>query len=957
MSPVRNREVSENVLRTELRTVIGKGYDVRPIIILQGRRTSTVPDELVVDDMPVMVRECGSTLAIYDTMYREPETHGLVIITDCSEEQLGSDILNYVVGHQVRRPKAWESLKNLFNATSISHDLYSLNNASTVAEELLHVLPGAPTQQSGETLTTTSIFTAVAQQCLNIETPSSVRDVLRWSRHADAANKVKKLARQDNAVLQGAYFSWHRAILGSRSLLINPIATGSPDSIRGLMPLCLATHILLQTTTNTGAGSAASLIDDEDKLPGEVKLALAKLQHRWSASSQPELETLQLLGEDANDLICHMLHKDKHQAEAHAVLTETDTLLNEVTEVQTYQQSTLSPAAWKQQVHRCAQALAHNTPGARDLWHTCSEHILSCIDTNTTTPLKNALRLRCWLDGSRQEYAPTTLADTAQRHLNTDAWVDAAAKVVHHGDTDSTISSAYAHLLQEVEATRDTHDREFAQYLIKHGATSSDLTNRGVLGVENILNDVLLPLTAKKPTLLLVLDGMSGEAAVTIAKDLQDRSWHELTPGGNKQRLAALSVLPSLTEHSRTSLLCGALTSGDSSKEKTGFKTATGNHNGIVFHKRDFREARAGHKLSEKISRAIADTTEHGTVACVLNTIDDSLDKGNPSGTTWTIDSVTYLPEVLKAARAAGRVVVITADHGHILERPNTRYVATPEATSARSKPYSGEPENTEVLVAGDRVLPVDEDGIGHAILAVHERLRYASGKEGYHGGGSPAEVVVPVMAFTQDLIEPLADESPWGAFDVAPPTHPGWWHDANYAEPAHSGETGESADEPSAPAAAPAPATGRVRKSAPQQTETLFDPTPDTAAPSEASAAAKSTSQSTSTKQASTPPSVGKRITASDTYKTLPESSRNRSQAEERLIALVDALSQAPGNRLPKQHIAQELNLALPRLSGALSAIEALLNVEGYPILTTEDDTVILDVPLLRDQFELPKS
>ena len=80
-------------------------------------------------------------------------------------------------------------------------------------------------------------------------------------------------------------------------------------------------------------------------------------------------------------------------------------------------------------------------------------------------------------------------------------------------------------------------------------------------------------------------------------------------------------------------------------------------------------------------------------VGIVLNTIDDALDKGKPGPAHWTVDEVTYLRQVLDEARRAGRPVILTADHGHVLDRDRgqtadqasrirrTRHSLTPPAT------------------------------------------------------------------------------------------------------------------------------------------------------------------------------------------------------------------------------------------------------------------------------------
>ena len=53
----------------------------------------------------------------------------------------------------------------------------------------------------------------------------------------------------------------------------------------------------------------------------------------------------------------------------------------------------------------------------------------------------------------------------------------------------------------------------------------------------------------------------------------------------------------------------------------------------------------------------------------VLNTIDDTLDKGKHGPAHWSVEMVDYLGAVLDEARRAGRPVILTADHGHVLEQ------------------------------------------------------------------------------------------------------------------------------------------------------------------------------------------------------------------------------------------------------------------------------------------------
>jgi len=67
-----------------------------------------------------------------------------------------------------------------------------------------------------------------------------------------------------------------------------------------------------------------------------------------------------------------------------------------------------------------------------------------------------------------------------------------------------------------------------------------------------------------------------------------------------------------------------------------------------------------------------------------------------------------------------------------------------------------------------------------------------------------------------------------------------------------------------------------------------------------------------------------------------------------------VDALTSAAGARLPRTVVAAALGVAGFRIEGALSQARQLLNVEGYNVVGVDPDgqTIVLDVPLMREQF-----
>jgi hypothetical protein len=77
------------------------------------------------------------------------------------------------------------------------------------------------------------------------------------------------------------------------------------------------------------------------------------------------------------------------------------------------------------------------------------------------------------------------------------------------------------------------------------------------------------------------------------------------------------------------------------------------------------------------------------------------------------------------------------------------------------------------------------------------------------------------------------------------------------------------------------------------------------------------------------------------------------RAPEETRVAALIDALVQA-GGRLSRAEAAEIVGIANARMSGYLSQLMRLLNIDGYPVLQTLDagQTVDLNVSLLRQQF-----
>jgi len=149
--------------------------------------------------------------------------------------------------------------------------------------------------------------------------------------------------------------------------------------------------------------------------------------------------------------------------------------------------------------------------------------------------------------------------------------------------------------------------------------------------------------------------------------------------------------------------------------------------------------------MAARVRDAIAATDT--VVAVVLNTIDDALDKGKQGPAHWTMDDVTYLRPVLDETRRAGRPVILTADHGHVLSWHSLDKGDNPPPVTAGSARYrTGTPGAGEITVRGPRVLLPGQEtgGGGEVVAAVDEKIHYTPRRAGYHGGASLAEVVIP---------------------------------------------------------------------------------------------------------------------------------------------------------------------------------------------------------------------
>jgi hypothetical protein len=528
-----------------------------------------------------------------------------------------------------------------------------------------------------------------------------------------------------------------------------------------------------------------------------------------------------------------------------------------------------------------------------------------------------ALRLLRWLGTQNLQTpaAPRSLSAAAADHLSDGGFADWARLSLRAGDAVGELSESYARLFDAVTRVREQQAQQFARLLVDW--TAADSAADDLVPVEKILELFVAPLAVERPVLVIVIDGMSVAVCRELLADLARREWIALCESGRTHNRPGLATIPSVTEYSRTSLLCGRLERGAAADEQAGFTQlpalvahCRSGSPPVLFHKVSLQESQDA-VLAKEVRETIQ-SSHRRVVGVVVNAVDDHLLKGDQIDTRWSHDEIRVLPALLHEARNAGRLVVLVSDHGHILD---CRAAFRPADGGERWRNAAGEAAADELVVQGPRVLVE-----GHQLIAPwSERVRYGIKKNGYHGGLSPQEMVVPIVVLSN------TDNPPPG-WQVQPVDVPLWWDEPLIAPPAEQ----------------PVP---RLKPATPRTRDTLFD-----------------LQQLEETKQepAATKPPEGdlpwiRQLLGSPVYgeqKRLAGRGLPGDDVLTRFLAVLDAR----GGKLTTVALARALTFPEVRLPGLLAKVQRLLNVDGYAVLNRDDtsNTVELNRDLLLKQFDL---
>ena len=851
------------------------------------------------------IAQCDSPLQMREVLQSASLTSGTtVLMTPLSDQQVDDDILLRVARRRLIPLDSWQIVKSLFDARSVDP---RIARQRWIAEQLLASIPseGYPPVSSGFLGAETVWQILLSRDFgMTFDQPDLLA-LLRWS--TDAGNVAR--LRSADETYRDAAVGWLQQNIGpaAEPVLHCIVNNERPDAI----PIALAAGVLHHSDATGQIDKSIGRFETQFLHQCDIEDGLLK---KWHAAAT-EVVTLQL-------------HDTR---EKNALLERADNILRDVQADEFAYLSRTSPLGLTQRLALYGAALestinSEQCEGINQLTtarQVIFNHELSRSEFRRLERVEMSLRLVRWLVARHDGVAePASLAEAARQQLAEDGFVDWARLTLRGGDPVRELSEAYAKLWSRVRDVREQQSRRFAQLL--RDWTASGGSTDGFIPVERALDDLVAPLAAESPILLIVVDGMSTAVFHELVNDITRQDWLELAPDGKESVDPALATIPSVTEVSRTSLLSGALAQGNSRIEKAAFAAHPGlvSHSRstagpILFHKLVLQESDDDTSLASEVRNAIA-SSHRRVVGVVVNAVDDHLLKGEQVDMRWTRDTIKVLPTLLFEARSARRTVIILSDHGHVLDHKSTGRAAE---GGERWRHADGEPGEDELKVSGNRVVIPPE----HELIAPWtEKLRYGIKKNGYHGGLNPQEMVIPVAVLTSD--EAVPDGWVESASRV-----PEWW------------------DDPAVAAKADGEFRPVLKTSKPAKKKTpgvLFDMEDE------------STTTLTGPSKTAEPQRDVPWVTAllrSAIFEEHKQLAGRHVPPNEFITKMLGSLDDS-GGKMTLSAMSRAVNMSAMRLRGRLAVIQRVLNIDGYPVLSRDEasDTIELNRELLCQQFDL---
>ncbi len=919
-----------NAILSQLQAIYERDVNADSIAIVWPEDIPKVVAKTDVNGKKVRIVSCVSELDIRETLVEHQDQavnngESLVMLSKYDAVNLAKDVLARLWRNEPQRISPWKSLQQLIKVREIDPRL-TRKNGRWLAEALLGCFDHYQTEVNfGEVLDQEKAWQALAKGYLSYDEPAlDLQSLFSWSISNNVAALMDKLPEDVSDNLT----DWLDLGVPDYSELIERLLLQGHGN--DLLPIGLACSVLFHPNLE-----ASGLVD-----LASIHGIRAVFKDRYLPGSTVDKALLLRFGEAANEAVM-VFFKNKGFKFVDSALAKSEQFLASIGGLPAAGLSDILPRSYQDRLSVYASSVNDvigngKIEKAETALRFLQQHVLAGMPSQQEQVERAlmALRLVRWV--KRKDTVVNSAAMSMDEYIQNGSFVDWARSVVWAGDVHDELNKVYHQLIELACVKREDQNKQFSEQLV--AIARGDKFEDCKVPVEKALDELVLPIAQKSPVLLLVMDGMNEAVYRGLTEDLIDSSWVEVRSSASAKENCLIAALPTITKVSRCSLLSGTLVEGLASDEKKAFashaglkKVAFAKYPPVVFHKADLQQAGTG-SLNGDVRSKIANK-DYKVIATVINAIDDQLSSSSQVSVDWSLASIAVLRQVLEAARDAGRVVIITSDHGHVLDHDSS-YINPANTSAGNGERYQlsdAQISACEVSVKGSRVVTPTKS----VTLPWSEKVRYTKGKNlGYHGGGSLQEVVIPLGVFIN------SDDELEGWSEVAK-VMPSWWYQESMTKNLASPESVSlKVEQPKVEKKKTAKA--KKAEAISEVMEDMFGG-PAVDEPSISAPEPKDAHASW----------IGA-LFDSAIYQSI-KSRSGRGIKDEQLHAFLELMDAHQG-QVMEAMVIRKLSIPKLRIRGFLSGAQKLLNVDGYPILSVERDsqTVKLNINDLKQQFEL---
>jgi hypothetical protein len=830
-----------------------------------------------------------------------------VIVTSLDATALGSDVVLRLAAQKLFSLDSWGIVRERFEAPRIDHRIHS---QACLADWLVELSTGGDVPKAANGFLDADIaWPFVFNRALGMTEKSyDPVELLVWAQDSGSGKRWQQLSPDRRAAMR-QWFTLRAGLVAAAMLESLDTQPGLDLVSLGLTLDC--THREAQAPDITRAQVRSQV----------------RIEERYFGGRSPSPQTLRQWGDAAVRAVELHLPDERQRRET---IRRADDIIRSIGAEPLAALSRISRIGFEQRLEAFGTALEtaidrpspQSRTALREALRQLASHHEAVHDKTRYQRAEMAVRLVRWLADRAAEpaTAPAAFAEAVRSHARDGGFVVWARDCLRSGEPLAPVEKAFTKLGSRVNSALDQDAGRFASLLagwLQDGGDASD-----VIPVERILDVVVAPLAAKGPVLFIVIDGMSMALFRELMAGLTRSGWFLLAQSETGDIPTGIATVPSVTEFSRTSLLAGRLLPGSHHEERTEFErhpalvaASKKNVPPRLFHKADLAASGDGN-LAESVRQEIR-SPERRVVGVVINAVDDLLAKGEQVHVTWNLETLRHLPTLLHEAREADRTVILTSDHGHVLELASEYRSG---GVGERYRSATAAAEDGEIVLVGSRVLA---EG-GRLVAAWRDQIRYLTGtKRGYHGGANPQEMIVPIGVLTTQT-DP--DRLPEG-WDLVRSESPAWWD-----------EPQRRADHEAEPPAVARPGTDGIAKP-----RLLFDPeTGEVPKPRREPAVPRT--------QPWVPALLDNELFKAQ-RKLIGRAALSDTQVESFLTALTNR-----GGVMTTAALGRALELAPFRLTGLVALLGRVLNIDGFRVVGRSEsaDEITLDVALLKRQFGL---